>query len=296
MLTSILTWVIPWSFLGKLIPMARLFWLIMTCVTLAAAQSAGPDAGIQFDVASIKLNSTGDRGVRIGGPPGTLRAQNAWVRFLIQTAWNVKDFQITGGPAWAASDRYDIDAKTSDRAKFGQTRELLQALLEERFHLAVHRETRELPVLLLTIAKNGIRFEVSKEGGCTTPTPGTPATPPAPGSSSQASCGSVRTSPRGIDGRAISMEQITTALSNILQRPVIDKTGLTGTFDVHAEWIADESTPGPMAGLAQPPTPSDGSGPTVFTALQNQLGLKVESGRGPVEMLVVDRLDRPSPN
>ena len=100
--------------------------------------------------------------MRIGGPPGTLRAQNAWVRFLIQTAWNVKDFQITGGPAWAASDRYDIDAKTSDRAKFGQTRELLQALLEERFHLAVHREMKELPVLLLTIAKNGIKFEVSK--------------------------------------------------------------------------------------------------------------------------------------
>ncbi len=165
---------------------------------------------------------------------------------------------------------------------------MLQALLEERFHLAVRRETKELPVLLLTIAKNGIRFEVSKEGGCTTPTPG---------SSAQTFCGSVRTSPRSLDGRAISMEQITTALSNIMQRPVIDKTGLTGTFDIHAEWIADESTPGQMAGLALPATPpADSSGPTVFAALQNQLGLKLESGRGPVEMLVIGRLERPTPN
>jgi len=106
-------------------------------------------------------------------------------------------------------------------------------------------------------------------------------------------------SPRSLDGTAITMGQVTTSLSQTLQRTVVDKTGYTATFDVHVEWTADQSTPGLMApGLAPPgpAAPDDPNGRSIFTAIQEQLGLKLESARAPVEILVIDRLERPSEN
>ena len=174
---------------------------------------------------------------------------------------------------------------------------MLQALLEDRFQLMLHRESKDLPVYELMAAKSGIKLQASKEGSCVTRGPNQP--PPAPGQNGPRFCGAMMMSPRSVDGTAISMSDLTTVLSQTLQRTVIDKTGLTGTFDIHAEWTADQSTPGFMApGLAPPgPAPSaDSVGRSMFTVLQEDLGLKLESAKAPVEILVIDRLERPSEN
>ena len=258
-------------------------------------QSPGP----QFEVASIKLNTTGARIVSIGGSPGFFRAENVWLKFLIETAWNVKDFQVSGGPDWATSNRYDINAKAKGNANFEQMRPMLQTLLEDRFQLALHRGSKELPVYALVVAKGGIKLKASRKENCVTRDPKIPSKPPVLGEKIPTFCGGMATSPRSLNGTAISMEQLTTALSNTMQRTVIDRTGFSDPFDVHLQWTQDQSTPGFYApGLAPPASalPTDGSGPTIFTVLQEQLGLRLESTKGPVMILVIDHAERPSAN
>ncbi len=255
---------------------------LFVLVTAAISQAQSPPDP-QFEVASIKLNTSGARAVSIGASsPRAFKAENVWLRFLIETAWNVKDYQVSGGPDWATSNRYDIDARTDTDASFEQMRPMLQDLLKDRFQLALHRESKDLPVYALVAAKGGIKLKVSTKENCI-----------------PRDCDGLATSPRSLNGTAISMEQLTTALSNTMQRTVIDQTGFTGPFDVHLEWIEDQSTPGFYApGLQPPPSalPANGSGPTVFTVLQEQLGLKLESTKGPVTILVIDHAVRPSAN
>ena len=270
----------------------------------AGAAPQGPavkpqSPGSEFEVASIKLNTSGARAVSIGGSPGTFRAENVWLRFLIETAWNVKDFQVSGGPDWAISNRYDINAKAEGNANFEQMRPMLQKLLEDRFQLALHREARELPVYALVAAKGGIKLKASRKENCVTRDPKAPPTAPVPGQKIPTVCGAMATSPRSLNGTAISMEQFTTALSNTMQRTVIDRTGFSDPFDVHLGWTQDQSTPGFYApGLAPPAStlPADGSGPTIFTVLQQQLGLRLEATKGPVMIVVIDHAERPSAN
>jgi len=183
-----------------------------------------------------------DRPVSLGAlSPGRFRAENVWLRFLIQMAWNVKDFQVSGGPAWAASDRFDINAETRGSARFEEMRPMLQALLKDRFQLVLHRESKELPVYTLVAAKGGFKLQPSAEGSCVTQDPTVPLTPSLPGRKPPNFCGSMTTSPRGITATAISMDRFTMALSNTMQRTVLDKTGFTGKFDVHLEWAEDQS-------------------------------------------------------
>jgi len=237
--------------------------------------------GQTFEVASVKVNLSGARAVSIGSPsPGTFRAENVWLRFLIQNAWNVKDFQVSGGPGWANSDRFDIGAKASSPVRFEQMRPMLQALLEDRFRLMVHTESKDMPVYALTVAKGGIRLKASREAGNT-------------------ESGGLTSSPRSLKGTGVSMAQLAAALSNIMQRPVVDQTGLPGIFDIRMEWTADQSTPGFWApGLGPGPggEPQDAGGASIFTVIQEQLGLKLESTHGPVMILVVDYAERPSAN
>jgi uncharacterized protein (TIGR03435 family) len=273
--------------------------IALAAVGFVRSQELTPRPG--FEVASIKRNTRGDRGVRISAPPGRFNAENVWVRFLIQFAWGVKDFQISGGPGWSGADRYDVIATTGaataeGKAGLEQRKLMLRSLLEDRFQLMVHRESKELPVYELVAAKGGIKLRPSKVGSCVAPGPNLP--PLAPGQKPNF-CGGLTMSPRSLDGTAITMEQVTTSLSQTLQRTVIDKTGFTSTFDVHIEWTADQSTPGLMApGLAPvaPAASDDPTGRSIFTAIQEQLGLKLEPAKAPVEVLVIDRLERPSEN
>jgi uncharacterized protein (TIGR03435 family) len=247
---------------------------------------------------SVKPNSAGGRAVQIGSPsPGRFHAENVWLRFLVQVAWNVKDYQVSGGPGWAASDRYDIEATTDAKANFEQMRLMLQMLLKDRFQLVLHHESKELPVYELVMARLPTKLSAPKDGSCVAQRPNLPPPPPPQGQPPPNYCGSLSFSPRSLRGTAISLQQFTTALSNILQRPVIDRTGFTGTFDVDLEWIADQTTPGLMAPDMPPPESSgDDAGPTIFTVLQEQLGLKLQPAKGPVEVLVIDRVERPSTN
>jgi uncharacterized protein (TIGR03435 family) len=139
--------------------------VLLTAVSLASAalgQTQAPPLRPQFEVASIKPNFGMERKVSIGATsPGTFKAENVWLRFLIQMAWNVKDFQVSGGPGWAGSDRFDIVARTDGRAGFEQMRPMLQTLLEDRFRLVFHRESKELPVYALVAGRGGFKLHAS---------------------------------------------------------------------------------------------------------------------------------------
>lgn len=170
---------------------------------------------------------------------------------------------------------------------------MMQAILEDRFKLKIHRETREIPVYALTVAKGGLKIQPLKEGDCIVMDYADPK--PAPLAPGQQSCdfsmmgrkGSIRTG----DFRGMTMATFAQRLG-ILDRPVIDKTGVAGMFNFHVEFAFDDSTPGIR------PAPSDepGGGPSIFTAVQEQLGLKLEPAKGPGEFLVIDSVERPTEN
>jgi len=250
---------------------------------LLAAAAIGLASAQAFEVASIKPSEPGGHGVQIQiAPGGRLVAKNVNVKFLIQQAYGVRDFQITGGPGWIGSERYDIVAKPEGEGDVtpDQLKPMIQALLAERFKLTLHRETKELPVYALVVAKNGPKLQ-EVEGG------------PTKTKGAQMRMG------RGLlNAQAVSMTMLATSLSNQLGRSVIDKTGLTGNYDVKLEWTPDEGQSfGPKEGGPEgaPPPPS-ASGPSIFTAVQEQLGLKLEPQKGPVEILIIDRIEKATEN
>lgn len=257
-------------------------------------QAAAP---LTFEVASIKPAATDARGTMIRMMPGGgLTVTNATLRLLLTLAYDVRDFQVSGGPGWVGSERYDINAKaerspssdpvpedprkmTDEQRKTNQEqmRQRLQALLAERFQLAIHRETKEAPVYALVVAKNGPKLQESKEGG--------PRLMMGRGQ---------------LNGQGALMEMLATVLSNQLGRPVLDKTGLQGKYDFKLEFTPDPGqAAGPFGGLApgpDAPPPPDPNGPSIFAAIQEQLGLRLDSQKGPVEMIVIDRVEKASEN
>jgi uncharacterized protein (TIGR03435 family) len=242
-----------------------------------------------FEVASVKPSKGG------GGPynrilPGRLLVTYSSLRDLIAFAYGVRTDQIAEGSSWIVSDHYDIEAKAAGNVAGSQIAgAMLQALLEDRFKLMLHRETRQLPVYELTALKNGLKLQPTKEGSCapfssdSPPLPATADTPRVP------FCGP-RTGRNGVNwvlnGQGVVMEAFAGILSFHLNKTVLDRTGLTGSYDVHLEWAVDELAP----------VPDDLSGESLFTALREQLGLRLESAKGPVEVLVIDHAERPSGN
>lgn len=224
-------------------------------------------------------------------------------RQLVLIAYGVQSYQLAGGPGWMDSDRYDIQAKAGSDASVQQMEgPMLQALLEERFGLMLHRETRELPVYKLTIGKSAPKLRASTAHSCA---PWDTSAPPPATTAGQAPpnfCGFRNPAAdglnRALDGRAVTMAALATTLSRsytaALGRNVIDGTGITGTFDISLEWAMD--APAGARGEAGSATPQDSAGPSIFTALQEQLGLRLEPTRGPVEVLVIDHIEKPSGN
>jgi bla regulator protein BlaR1 len=262
------------------------------------AQSPAPRP--QFEVASVKLNTSGASNQLFGShSPGTFNADNYPLLGLIAGAYDLKPFQIAGAPGWIESSRYDIVAKpsvspvkktmTSESVRKDQAemKLMLQSLLEDRFQLRFHRETKELPVYALTIAKGGLKLP---EGSCTNYDFNNPPPRPAPGQKPPDYCGNIGMGGNGpaqtLNAFGITMTDFVGVLSNYSGRVVIDKTGFTGKFDAHLVY-ADTLDSAPR---------DDTSGPSLFTAMEEQLGLKVESTKGPVEILVIDHVERPSEN
>jgi uncharacterized protein (TIGR03435 family) len=280
--------------------------IVATAILLAITAFAvfgQPAARPKFEAASIKASATTN--FRMVRPlPGRLEA-DAPVRLLMQNAYTVQPFQIVGGPDWIDSTRYQVEAKADGNANRAQLFLMLQSLLEDRFQLKIHRETRDLPVYTLVAARSGLKLPSPKEGACDTVGPDAPPDwaggqmrPPQQGQPPLAHCGNVTvalaSSGARMQGGNIPMQEFVRMLSMVLDRSVIDKSGFTGLFDLRLDFLPDETTP---ALPAPPPgAPLDSSSPSILTAIQEQLGLRLESSKGPVEVIVVDHVERPSAN
>ncbi|MGA3242935.1 MAG: TIGR03435 family protein [Bryobacteraceae bacterium] len=274
------------------------------------AQSAAA-ATLKFEVASVKPCKTedGGGGGRMGGgggspSPGRLHLTCRTVMDLVRMAFLQyadgkstppgRHVPVSGGPAWIDSDRYDIDA-TAEGAP-GQAMmsgPMIQALLEDRFKLKIHRETREVPVYAMTVSKGGARLQVGQPGKCFTWNPGHPV-PPSQRPPGLSPCGVFAPSPAK-DGSYMygtTLANFCVQLSLVLDRDVIDKTAIAGVFDIHVEAPPADD---PAGDATYPASPTDALGSAIFDAVQ-KLGLKLEPAKGSGELLVIDRVEKPSGN
>jgi uncharacterized protein (TIGR03435 family) len=246
-------------------------------------------ATIVFEVSTIKVSKSGETGSGTNMRNGTFTANNVALKNLMQyQAYGIPQQRILGGPKWLDSVRFDIEAKP-DSSAIDQMRKLdheqariqiqrmFQQLLADRFKLAVHWETRELPVYTLVVAKNGPTLQKTT----------------LPEGSSSTSSGDDRLTAKGV-----TMEEfckvLTADASRDIGRVVIDKSGIAGRYDFSLKWTPQIDTGGANTGADGAATAD--SGPSIFTAVQEQLGLKLESAKGPVQVLVIDHVEMPQEN
>ena len=282
--------------------------LLALAASLVFGQSADRP---KFEVASVKPtpeNMHASASLR-PGPGGSLHVENYPTRMLIMRAYHLQDFQIAGGPDWLRDVGFDIEAKGGSSGPRERTMLMLQSLLEERFHLKYHRETRELPVFALTVGRAGSKLPAPKEGGCVKPDG---AAPPAPGDT-RPPCGrlSVLGGKAGMTARGddVPMPEFIRTLADLIGRPVLDRTGITSNFDVRLEFAVDDTLAGfsqqwgtvaghqeSMAAMAAEAARNPGAAPNLLTAIQAQLGLKLEATKGPAEVMVIDHIEKPGAN
>jgi uncharacterized protein (TIGR03435 family) len=253
---------------------------MLLAIALTAVPPLAHAQPLHFEVATITLSRGEDKGMITISPGGTLRMGGATLKRLAAMAYGMNEDEIKGGPAWIGKEAYDVTAKPEPPDPGGATaapgnaawkrmQQRLQSLLAERFGLVVHKDAKSGPILALVVAKGGSRLQPTKQEGV----------PP----------GTMR-SPTQIVGRAGTTQMLATVLTNWLGRPVEDRTGLDGNYDYTLTYAPD---PHPLADAP----PADGVvGPSVFTALEEQLGLKLEPARGSIETLVIDRVQKPSAN
>jgi uncharacterized protein (TIGR03435 family) len=275
----------------------------------APATASSADQGrLEFEVASVKPNKSGDGRVMLGmAPGGRFTATNVTLRMLIRNAYQLQDFQIAGGPNWLNSDHFDIVAK-ADRdvapaqpgGPPGPLQMMLRALLADRFKLAAHNETRDMPIYALVLARSDGKLGPQLHPSATDCAAIMAANrarggPPAFPEAARPPCG-MRMGPGQMSGGAFPLSQLASTLSVIVQRVVIDRSGLTGAYDFDLTWTPDQTLQGQPPPGAPAPPPIDPNGPSIFTALQEQLGLKLDSQRGPVDVLVIDKAEPPTPD
>jgi uncharacterized protein (TIGR03435 family) len=238
---------------------------------LAAQPVAGPEKPLSFEVASLKVAAPGQQGGIIRPMRGNQSyvATNMPLRQLIRIAYGVSDRQLSGGPDWVNTTTFDMDAKADKPATVDELHLMLRSLLEERFQLKVHRESKEQAVYALTVEKGGPKMTVHQ--------PVETDYPPISG-------GGI--GPRS--ARNAAMSYFAFYLSQQLDKWVIDKTGLADRYDFTVQWVPDR--PVRPAGGPEEATPPEG--PTIFVALKEQLGLRLDPAKGPVEYLIIDKIDK----
>jgi uncharacterized protein (TIGR03435 family) len=257
---------------------------------------------LAFEIASVKPSKSVDptRGGRFF-PGGRYSASGIPLRIVILTAYEIDPVRLTGGPDWLNSEGFDIDAKAEagaiargalDRVRLHRLHLMLQSLLEDRFQLTVHRETKKGPVYELAIAKGGFKLHALTSVDCEVLNP-TVANP---------GCGNFTESSRNgvLVGPQVEMRDMAEMLPRLMDRPVVDKTGIRGYFDINLRWTIRTDSELEVTGGREPGPDRREAGPaqglTIFAALDQQLGLKLEPKRGPIEIVVVDRVERPSGN
>lgn len=276
-------------------------WIFGLAVLAVAAESAAQAPGRKpvFDVASIKLDPVTEGNASIADQPGgRFVASHITLRRVIQFAYRDNQ-QFLGGPDWLDRDRWNLEAKAADgtvpqrSSAFSMAVPdtialMVQSFLEDRFKLKAHRETRELPVYELTIAKSGAKVKLSDD-----------QTPPAAilGGGGQRGGplprGGIRLGRGDLEGQAQTMAIFATALGTLyVDRPVVDKTGLKGLYDIRLQWTPDNGLAATVNPNAAPAAP----GPTLFNALEEQLGLRLESAKAPLPVLVIDFVQKPTEN
>lgn len=266
------------------------------------AQSA-PGAKFEYEVTSIKANKSGEGITKFFYSPDGLDATNVSLRMLIQHAYGIEEQQLAGAPSWLDSERYDVNAKM-DPSVADQLRKLdpeegrtarqkmLQSLLADRLKLVIHRDSKELPIYALAVAKNGPKLQEAK--------PGDTYPNGIKGPNGVGAAGMMRMGYGELTAQGVPIISMVRSLTMQLHRTVIDQTGLTGKYDFSLHWTPDDGALSVKDGAGSLPAgssaASDSSGPSIFTAIQEQLGLKLESKKGPVEIVVIDHVERPSPN
>jgi uncharacterized protein (TIGR03435 family) len=252
-----------------------------------------------FEVVSVKPNRSGSGSVRVNLPDDGYSATNIPLKLFVASAYGIKQEQISGAPSWVESARYDIQAKVAGsdvaalrRLSMGGRNSMLQQVLTDRFKLKVHRGQQELPVYELVIAKKGPKLKEA--------IPGDTYANGIKGPDGVARAGMMWMIPGQLTGQAIPISNLARLLSRQLGLTIVDKTGLTGKYDIKLQWDPEESRgpmfAGPQGGNQEAAPPPDASGPSIFTALREQLGLRLQSTKGPVETLVIDHIERPSEN
>jgi len=288
-------------------------WVLILGVNLMA-QASAPAEAPKFEVASVRPNTSGDNKMSNQIlPGGRYNAVNIPPRLLIMNAYGLQEQQLVGAPPWISSERFDIVAKAEGEIGPPASRDggpspmqlMIRSLLEERFKLKVHREPREVAIYSLVLARpdgrlgNGLKvsavdceaFLAARRKG------GPPPEPPKPGERPQ--CGArVGFGELTAGGRPLT--ELVSLLSATVGRSVVDRTGLTGSYDIDLRWTPDRVLQRTGAAASEPIRVNgveiDPNGPSIFTALQEQLGLKLESERGTIEALVIDSIERPTPD
>jgi len=251
--------------------------LVVGEVAAAPRQKSTQPETPEFDVAAIRLHHPvpHERShIYSSASDGNFKTVNVSLGALLQFAFGVPESRIVGDPGGLRSQMFDIEAKAdgsvndrlnklpSDQGKLVK-QQMIQALLADRFKLVVHRETRELPIYALLVAKGGSKLQATKDNGL------------------MISSGS-----RSLNAQGVTVAVIAQELAKDVGRVVVDKTGIEGRFDVDLKWTPDD---GPVVGDAD-------AAPSIFTAVQEQLGLKLEAQKGPVDVIVIDHLEAPSEN
>lgn len=232
--------------------------LLAAPAVFAHAQDARP----AYEAASVKINTTGPGHSSSDGSKGQVVMSNQTLKRLIERAYNVKPFQVTG-PGWMEDVRFDIAAKYPPDTASGDRLLMLRTLLQDRFHLAVHLESKDMPGYALLVAKGGFKLKPVEPGGSDTHTEG----------------GRVQT----LTAQKTSIALLADLVARDLGEFVVDKTGLDGVYNIELRWTKEDSSPDA--------TDTDGV-PSLFTALQETLGLRLQAQKVPVEIVVVDHVER----
>jgi uncharacterized protein (TIGR03435 family) len=260
---------------------------VLLCGSFSAAHSqesqAKPPA---YDVVAIKPNKSGSGNVSIDVNDDTYTASNVSLKMLLESAYDIKQDLISGLPGWANSGRFDVsakivdmDAETVKKLTSDQRRVMMQQLLAERFQMKVHKQTETLPVYEMVVAKGGAKIKEVPPVG---PDPEADKNKTFNGSGR----GNMSVRNTQLTAHDVPLSQLTYMLAYQLHRTVLDKTGLKGNYDLSLTWTRDDGT-APDA---------DSAAPSLFTAVQEQLGLRLQASKGPVETLVVDHVEEPSEN